>query len=364
MCLALLGPSLPSLAQDLPHNYALLIGINGYIASIEGVPTLRYAVSDATELKAILEEKNYETVRLVEDDVKRGAIINELWKLAQTAQEQDSVLIYFAGHGVNVKVGNARHTYWLTRDTTLSRIEIDGIRLTHLLDYVNDIPARRKLIILDHCHSGDVELVRAVAGAGRDASSTLAVARNLFNTEDFRGQVESRVTEGLVVLGAATDRAYEFPDLGHGLMTHVVIRALTTDEADQNNDGKLSVNELKSQVAKVGDLGDQRQEPVTQIPISIERGTNLDWILADVKRPAQELQSLLGRLEARGDLSFEDSYTCLQAIANWQTGSLLDPKDQKIVNKLKSIRDVGDRMSAKDKAQSLASFLRGLEASP
>lgn len=353
-------------AQDLPRNYALVIGINRYVSSIEGVPQLKYAVNDAKAVRTALEQQNYDVIPITDTVARRENIITELVNLAYTTKETDSVLIYFAGHGVRHKIGAREHSYWLTYDTTLPRLEVEGLRLTHLLDYVNDIPARRKILILDHCHSGDVEFRNVALNAGaRGVESSLAVARNLFSESLFSEQIQNH-TEGLVVIGAATDNAYEFPDLGHGIFTHVLLQALTTPKADSDSDGKLSVNELRDYLPEqVRQLAAERSIP--QQPIEVVRGTNLNWILADIGSIIDELKQLLGQLEVRGNLDTLISLKAFQAIDSWDTDkqSGIEPKlrDARIVSKLRDIREIGNGASWPIKAQMLTLFINALEQS-
>mgnify|MGYP001812054653 CR=1 FL=1 len=195
--------------QAVARNHALVIGINDYLASIENLPTLTYAVPDAVAVKEALEAKDFEVVILKDTDARRGAIIAQLAKYSRELKPEDTLLIYFAGHGVRQNFGNRSYSYWLTHDTALARLEVDAIRLNHLLDYVIDIPTRRRILVLDHCHSGDVNYQQAVAGAGRDGSGTLSITRNAFALDGFTTDIAAAVQEGIIILGAATDTAYD-----------------------------------------------------------------------------------------------------------------------------------------------------------
>lgn len=62
-----------------------------------------------------------------------------------------------------------------------------------------------------------------------------------FPVEEFKAGVTQRVTEGLVVIGAAADKAYEFADLKHGLLTYAILQAFSTSAADENKNGRLSL---------------------------------------------------------------------------------------------------------------------------
>jgi uncharacterized caspase-like protein len=148
----------PAAAQDdEPKKYALLIGINDYTFRDTQIASLAYATLDARAMKRILEDKGYKTVDLIDDEAERDRIVGHLSRIGAVARKNDTFLLYFAGHGVRSKVGKTP-TYWLTYDADTRRLDVKGIRLSHLLDYVADIKADRKMVILDHCFSGDVDL--------------------------------------------------------------------------------------------------------------------------------------------------------------------------------------------------------------
>ena len=356
----LLKPHWVSAQDSESKNYALVIGIDKYPASIAGIPPLKYAVKDAQALKEVLSKKDYEVVSLIGQDAKRQNIIIELTRLARIIRPQDSVLIYFAGHGVRCKLGERSHSFWLTHYASLPQLETEGIRLLHVLDYINDIPAKRKILILDHCHSGNVEFQQALVGKVRAASDATTIQRDLFPKTEFENAVKNRGAEGLVVLAAARDAAHEIPGLEHGILTYLLLEALNTNKADTHApaDGKLSVDELKDYLDKnISSLA--TKYGVTQEWVGIFRGVNLNWNLADVADDPDELLRLVGQLEAKGKLDPRIALICTQAIKNWEL-NIASEKDMKIVSKLKSLRDFGTDLTWDAKSSSLESFVRVL----
>lgn len=362
-----------SLAQERPaRNLALVIGLNQSVASLEHVPTLKFAEDDASAVIEVLEGAQYEVIPLPGSLARRENIITELVKLAQDAQEKDFVLIYFAGHGVRQKLGQNDYSYWLTYDATPTRMDIDGIRLTHLLDYVNDIPARRKLLVLDHCFSARIELGRGQSGDSRDSGNPASpVSRNLVTLPELGSEFERSGGEGLVVIGAARGAAYEFPDLGHGLFTHFFLKAIKNAEADTSpNDGKVTVKELSDYITKELDEEASRrnleQTTLTMLEPTATGGYP-DWTLINVS-PVSGLQVLVGRLEALGNLDGNIAMRVLSALENWQTAKEIgvppNDFDNRVVNKLIQIRDSGLPGQWGSKATSLQVFIDALLESP
>jgi serine/threonine protein kinase len=134
-------------AERMGRYYGLVIGNNEYM---NGITRLETAVPDAVELAGLLEESyGFEMVTL--SNATRDEIFEAVESVAQSAGEQDSLLIFYAGHGfVDSAVGRA---YWQPVDaepvntaTWISSLEIKDILL--------DTHARRVLVIADSCFSG------------------------------------------------------------------------------------------------------------------------------------------------------------------------------------------------------------------
>jgi hypothetical protein len=374
-------------AQDVapPRRHAIVIGLDRSEANIEGVSKLFHAEQDAKAIVAVLEEQHFEDiVPLVGSLARRETIVAALAKLVQEAKPQDTVLIYFAGHGVKAKWaerGSKSHSYWLSYDATLASLEVKGLRLEHVMDYVDDIPAGKKIVILDHCHSGTVELPKTVAGGGgggggggRDAEGSLKIKRDLFLPNEFNGQVLSRVgDEGLLILGSATDAAYELPTLGHGLFTSVLLAAIGTKAADAppdgNNDGKLSADELVKYLnKKVGKLATDNS--VKQEPIFLTRGSVLGWDLMtlpqDTNKETQDLLGVVGGLAAADPpLAARVVEACRLAIKGWGDARRANvpptQRDLKIVTRLQELQARGAGIDWSSEAQILAGFVARLD---
>src|SRR6267142_2175701 len=359
--LLLLAGSFPCAGQDAtPRKYALLIGINSYAAEIVGVPKLKFAGNDADEVRKALLDRGWDRddMRVFDNErATRAAIVSELERLGRDARQQDTVLIFFAGHGLrdrpNTDRAGSGHTYWLTYYANLQALAVEGIRLNHLMEYVGDIHASTKLVILDHCYSGDVEVLARSPGGARDAEGTQQVTRNLFPKDEFERVVRGAISEGLVVMGAAREEAYEFPELKHGLFTYAFLEALRKPSTDANHDGKISIEELW--VAARGELNEiTKKKGITQSPLYVVQGNVLDLkpfdAQRDPSREAGELRLWLTRLSSQTGLDTTILAYCLGAISNLEqftgAGRKLTEKDQKIIEEIKNVRALEAAFSA------------------
>jgi len=91
--------------QDLSHQSgklgtyrALIIGINDY--QDPKIPDLETAVSDAKAMaKVLLERYGFQVQLLLDSKASKKAMFQSLRELAISTKPDDSVLVYYAGHG-------------------------------------------------------------------------------------------------------------------------------------------------------------------------------------------------------------------------------------------------------------------------
>jgi hypothetical protein len=339
-------------AQTEPKKYAMLIGLNEYSAGTSGVLQLKYAVADVDTLEKILEKLNFNVVSLTNYKAERGDIVGMLYDHAAKIDEDDTFLLFFSGHGVRNKAYN-NDTYWLTYDARLDKLDVAGIRLGHLLDYIRDIKARYKLILLDHCFSGDVILTEGSSTGLRDGTGSVELTRNArLKKEEFEDQIKSH-SSGMVVLAAAKEEALESDSLKHGIFTAALCEALNTRNADSDNDAKLSMDELKKYLndkvpAFARDIHNYEQEMVESTS-----GINLTgWMIAD-NLPLDDLQEIeqlvveyKNRLDAWENMtwiSFDTKIHCKSTLDKWvesvRTDLILDDNTSAMLEEIRKHMD-------------------------
>lgn len=273
------------------ERYALLVGVNNSL--VDNVTTLKYAVPDVTAMDEILKKLGYAHTTVLRDDAaSRKNVLKALSYYARRTEPGDEFLVFYAGHGVRNSMLNSK-TYWLTFGAEIASLDESAIRLPHLMDYVRDVKAGRKLVMLDHCYAGEIvpELMEAVsaalgsspAAAPPPASSRNASPRNArlskgvqVTEDDVQKETEA---PGLVVVTAARTEAFEYDDLKHGALTYALKQALTTREADRNDDTRLSVVELLDYLkAKVRKLSEGKSQVVDDFLTGIN---TTNWYITD-----------------------------------------------------------------------------------
>ena len=129
---------------------ALIIGINDYIDP--KIPDLETPLNDAKAMEKVLRERyGFQVKLLLDRKATRKAIFKALRKLASSAEPDDSVLIYFAGHGDLDRLTN--EGWWIPADARA------GDPITYLDNStvqtdIRSMKARHVLLISDSCYSG------------------------------------------------------------------------------------------------------------------------------------------------------------------------------------------------------------------
>jgi formylglycine-generating enzyme required for sulfatase activity len=133
------------------NYHALVIGINDY--QDRDIPDLKTAVNDAREIADILKTQYgfTEVMVLINDQADSSNIHRSLRKLVTQSKENDSVLIYYAGHGELDPI--TKTGYWIPYNakagdpaTYLGNGVVQG--------YIKAIPGRHVLLVADSCFSG------------------------------------------------------------------------------------------------------------------------------------------------------------------------------------------------------------------
>jgi uncharacterized caspase-like protein len=66
----------------------------------------------------------------------------------------DIVVVAFAGHGT---IGKDRAFYFCPNDVNFKSPENSGVSYDEIEELLDEIPARKKLLLLDACHSGEID---------------------------------------------------------------------------------------------------------------------------------------------------------------------------------------------------------------
>lgn len=241
---------------------------------------LEFAAKDAKDLLEAFKGSDPSTqtkaLLLTNKSVDQTAIA-QIRDFLKESSEDDEVILFCAGHGVldeNLDYLYAGH------DFDPDRAAETGIKLDDLVDAVSSAKSLKRLILLDTCHAGtvgekdefllaqtDAQLptgVRAVAQRGmqvKEATDFSSAQNQRFIEEMF---LLPGLHRGVNIIGASggAQFALESDVWSNGVFTASVIEGLRDKKADQNQDGRVMVSELKNYLGqRVPELTANAQKP-------------------------------------------------------------------------------------------------------
>ena len=141
------------LKDSYDEHFALIIGINKY----ENLNDLEYAVNDAKAIKDILISNfNYKEDNikmLIDEQATHDNIMDEYYNLAKDTAINDSVLIFFAGHGSTYSSMDKDKGFLVPCDGTEIKMNT-LIGWDRLIGDSELIKAKHIFFIMDACYSG------------------------------------------------------------------------------------------------------------------------------------------------------------------------------------------------------------------
>src|SRR5258708_2981633 len=208
----------------------IFIGIDRYQSP--HATWLSCAKRDAIALHALFTDTlGGQAVLLTDQDATRSEIERHFIELAKCTPD-DVVVIFFSGHGSDT------HEI-VTHDADVNDLENTSIPLATLTEWFSRIPAKRLVCILDCCFSG---------GMGAKVLHLETKPKALRSTDDLIKELSGE-TRLVFTASLGTEEALENQQLGHGLLTYYLIRALQGAE-EVRETGKIDIYKLLSWVTK------------------------------------------------------------------------------------------------------------------
>lgn len=209
------------------RRFALIVANQNYLPETR-FSTLRTPVADAEALRDVLtRDYGFETtVRLAGEtdyplflvDAGKEDIEDALYTLGQVAGEQDTVLVYYAGHGVfDERTTNAS---WVPVDATRPYNYLSGAAIT---EHIQRIVARSVILISDSCYSGALR-------SGADGDSRLATITEEDRTLSL--QRMSQKTSRILITSGGTEPVLDEGGDGHSVFARALLTGLRKMEKD------------------------------------------------------------------------------------------------------------------------------------
>jgi WD40 repeat protein len=265
--------------KTVPDLYLITIGVDKFL---DQSYNLGYAAKDAQDIAALFESKksNYGKIITIPFNGIQATKENILAVRARLEQSQpdDQVIIFAATHGLL----DENYDYYLaTYNMVFDKPAFQGLAYNDLEGLMDGIPARKKLILLDACHSGEVDATEITASTEAVSSTPGVKARGfkpvkkvssigLENTFDLMKNMFADLREGtgttVISSAGGVEFAIESEQWSNGAFTAALLEGVKTKKADGNGDGNISVGELKSFVfTRVIEITNGKQHPTSRI---------------------------------------------------------------------------------------------------
>jgi hypothetical protein len=263
--------------KAISNVYFLGIGINkhkqyGY--------DLSYSVKDIRDLANAFKSK-YESKIIIDTLFDQGVTRENIKKLKNRLMQtspNDVVIISFSGHGVL----DSEYNYFLaTYDINFDKPSLNGLPYEDLEWLTDSIPARKKLLLVDACHSGEVdktdmeEIKKQNEGNGAKGiilanKDTPVPVLGMNNSFELMQELFANLTHGtgatVISAAAGTQFAYEKNNLANGVFTYSILELIQSSP-------EMMLSELKNKVgSRVTELTNSLQKPTSR-----DETLDFDW---------------------------------------------------------------------------------------
>ncbi|MDX1651394.1 MAG: caspase family protein [Brumimicrobium sp.] len=264
-----------------PNAYVVTIGVSKYA---DKRFNLAYAAKDAADMEKLFNESDFfgsvYTKSLTDKEVNLENL-EELTEFLAQADVDDFVLIFVAGHGI---LDENFDYYFASHDIDFDDPSKRGIPYKKIEELIDGIKALKKLLILDTCHSGEIDKEEVEKNEHITIDSTEEWRfRNVGAGISFKDDplgfkninylmkqvfLDLRRGTGATVISSSggTELAFESSKYENGLFTYSLIHALKSRKADLNNDKTITVSELQEYVIEeVKKLSNGNQVPTSRM---------------------------------------------------------------------------------------------------
>jgi len=263
-----------------PDLYLITIGISQYKDTRFN---LNYAAKDATDISGLFGSKPELYGQILRKQLNNtdatSVQIKALKEFLAASKIDDVVVIFIAGHGL---LDIELNYYFGTHDINFDNPSIGGLPYEELESLLDGIKPRKKLLIMDTCHSGEVDAdevevggdaVKTEEGKVAFRSAGVGVRKTSFGLQNSFELMKHlfadlRKGTGATVISSAggAEYAMEGSEWNNGVFTWSMLKGLKGMEADLNRDGSIMLSEIQEYVQeKVGEITDGKQVPTSRL---------------------------------------------------------------------------------------------------
>jgi len=242
---------------EKPDLYVLAIGVSEYQ---QDKFNLVYAAKDAEDLTALFADKTdlYGQIhtRVITDKEATTQNIKKAKEFLMDSGVDDQVILFVAGHGL---VSDELDYYFATHDIDFLDPAAAGLPYEEIEDLVDGIPARKKLVLMDTCHSGEIEKEEVQLAKVDDVSVSVRSFRGLgivpklgaVRTNDLLKELFSDLRRGtgamVITSSSGSEYSFENDEFKNGVFTYAIIDGLENGTAGAA--GAITISAMESHVS-------------------------------------------------------------------------------------------------------------------
>jgi hypothetical protein len=266
-------------AKAKPKLYFIGIGIDDFA---DKKFNLEYSTKDIIDLSRKLKSKFGSDI-LIDTLFNANVTVGNIRRLKQklkTSGVDDKVIVSYSGHGLL----NKNLDYFLsTYNINFEKPEENGLPYDELENLLDSIPARRKLLLIDACHSGEVDkedlvaldsmvkdlhLIKGLKPVGYKNEKGLGLKNSFELMQSLFVNVGKTTGATIISAAAGTQFALERNDLRNGVFTYCILEALEKNKT-------MKVSALRNYVSqRVFQLTNGMQQPTSRNEM-----ISVDWDL-------------------------------------------------------------------------------------
>ncbi len=263
------------LAKPQEKLYFIGIGIDRFADSQYN---LQFSSKDIRDLSTMFLQK-FDTDLIIDTLFNDNVTLENVKALKEKLRHtgvNDKVIIAYSGHGMLSK----EYDYYLsTYNVNFNKPEENGLPYEELESLLDSIPARKKLLLIDACHSGEVDkedlitlnassdsLIKGFKPVAYKNEGHLGLKNSFELMQSLFVNVGKSTGATIISAAAGTQFALERNDLKNGVFTYAILEAM-------HKYSTLKISELKKIVG-------QRVEELTkglQKPTSRNETIAVDW---------------------------------------------------------------------------------------
>lgn len=238
--------------------HVLSVGIDQYL---QNNLNLSYATADATAIAKRLQENggifsNVKTYEIFDAKATKQGIVSALRHVALEAKASDTLVVYFAGHGVI----EGEEWFFLPHDvagTSPAQIRRSGIDAALIREILLEAPAQKIFLLIDSCYAGQ--------------AVTLFDQFLLRRLHRLMGRSSG---VGVFTAARSDQEAAESKVLGHGLFTAALLKGIDGEADAIHKDLKVSAKELMDYSQKLIPVYSRDYLNIIQTPVSFFGGND------------------------------------------------------------------------------------------